>query len=233
MPAYRAAPAVNKTADADPSERSRSSRTSTTGCPPGRSAQPTNAPSSAIPASSGTSTLAWPIPPSWERFDRPSRIPPAPAPSRPSPIRSRRARPAPGEGRSAGSSRQASTSPTAITGTLTRNSQRQLSQLSITPPITGPRIGPSASGRLTAAIRLLLARPPAALTARVCISGKIRPAAKPCTTRKPIRLASFQATAHRTDPTDEEQQRRHPDPLAAPPASAHPVTGIATAIASR
>ena len=65
------------------------------------------------------------------------------------------------------------------------------------------------------------------------MSGKIRPAAKPCTTRNPIRLASFQATAHRTDPTTKSTsaaiQTRLPPHLA----SAHPVTGIATAIASR
>ena len=118
-------------------------------------------------------------------------------------------------------------------GTLTRNSQRQLSQLRITPPITGPRIGPSASGRLTAAIRLLLARPPAARTARVCISGKIRPAAKPCTTRKPIRLASFQASAHRTDPVTKSTSAASHRRLPPHRLSAQPVTGIATAMASR
>jgi hypothetical protein len=116
---------------------------------------------------------------------------------------------------------------------LTRNSQRQLSQLRITPPITGPRIGPSASGRLTAAIRLLLARPPAALTARVCISGKIRPAAKPCRTRKPIRLASLQASAHRADPATKSTSAAIQTRLPPHRLSAHPVTGIATAIASR
>ena len=83
------------------------------------------------------------------------------------------------------------------------------------------------------AIRLLLARPPAALTPRVCISGKISPAAKPCRTRKPIRLTSLHDTAHRTDPTTKSssaaiQARWPPHRL-----SAHPVTGIATAIASR
>ena len=46
-------------------------------------------------------------------------------------LTSSRARRAEGPGRSAGSSRHANTSPTAITDTLTRNSQRQLSQLGI------------------------------------------------------------------------------------------------------
>jgi hypothetical protein len=169
----------------------------------------------------------------FARFVRPSRIPASAGVSRTSPITSRRTRPAAGSGRSEGSSRQASTNPAAITGTLTRKSQRQLSQLSITPPITGPSIGPSASGRLIVAIRLLLARPPAALTPRVCISGKIRPAPKPCRTRKPIRLAAFQDSADRTDPATKItsaaiQARLPPHRL-----SAHPVTGITTAIASR
>jgi hypothetical protein len=129
--------------------------------------------------------------------------------------------------------RQASTRPTAITGTLTRNSQRQLSQLRITPPITGPRIGPSASGRLTVAIRLGLARPPAAFTPRVWIRGKISPAAKPCSTRKPIRLVSLQGAAHRTEPSTKSTSAAIQTRLPPHRLCAHPVIGIATAIASR
>src|ERR1700722_16819664 len=139
----------------------------------------------------------------------------------------------PGSGGAGGSSRQASTRPTAITGTLTKNSQRQLSQLRITPPITGPRIGPSASGRLTVAIRLGLARPPAAFTPRVWIKGKISPAAKPCSTRKPIRLVSLQDRAHRTEPSTKSTSAAIQTRLPPHRLSAHPVIGIATAIASR
>lgn len=116
---------------------------------------------------------------------------------------------------------------------LTRNSQRQLSQLRITPPTTGPRIGPSASGKLTVAIRRLLARPPAALTPRVCISGKISPAAKPCKTRKPIRLVSLHASPDSTDPTAKSTSAAIQTCLPPHRLSAHPVVGTATAIASR
>jgi hypothetical protein len=80
---------------------------------------------------------------------------------------------------------------------------------------------------------LLLARPPAARTASVCISGKIRPAPKPWNTRKPIRLASFQLAAHSTDPTTKIDSAIIQARLPPSRASAQPVTGMATASASR
>jgi hypothetical protein len=120
-----------------------------------------------------------------------------------------------------------------MSGTFTRNSQRQLSQLRIRPPITGPRIGPSAIGRLTAAMSRLLTRPPAARTASVCISGKISPAPKPCSTRKPIRAPSLHAAAHSAEASTNTSSaaihtRRPPQRR-----SAQPVTGIVTAMATR
>ena len=50
--------------------------------------------------------------------------------------------------------------PTMQNGTLTQNSQRQSSQLRMIPPMVGPRIGPSAAGRLTIAIRRPRPAPP-------------------------------------------------------------------------
>ena len=90
--------------------------------------------------------------------------------------------------------------PTTQNGTLTQNSQRQSSECRITPPTTGPRIGPSTTGRLIMAIVRPRLRPRAACMTRVDSSGSIRPPPMPCTTRKPIRLGAFQARLHRIDP---------------------------------
>lgn len=75
--------------------------------------------------------------------------------------------------------------------------------------------------------------PPAALTASVCISGKISPAPKPCSTRKPIRLAPFHAAAHSTEASTNSTSAAIQTRLPPQRRSAHPVTGIATATASR
>lgn len=118
-------------------------------------------------------------------------------------------------------------------GTFTRNSHCQLSELRMTPPMMGPRIGPIASGRLTVAMSFGLAFPPDARTARVCSSGKIRPAANPWSTRKAIRLVSFQASEHSTDPTTKSTSAVIHRRLPPMRFSAQPVIGMATAIARR
>ncbi len=82
-------------------------------------------------------------------------------------------------------------------------------------------------------ISLLLAFPPEARTARVCISGKISPPPKPCRTRKPIRLEAFHASAHSTDPATNTSSAAIQVRLPPHRLSAQPVIGIATAIASR
>ena len=177
-----------------------------------------NAPSSAIPASSGTSTPAWPIPPSSERFDRPSRIPASAGASRTSPVTSRRARPAPGDGRSAGSSRQASTSPTAITGTLTRNSQRQLSQLRITPPMTGPRIGPERQRQADRGDQVAAGAPARGPDGQGLHQREDQAGGEALHDPEADQAGVVPGQCAQDRSGDEEHQRGHPDTFAAPPA---------------
>jgi hypothetical protein len=109
----------------------------------------------------------------------------------------------------------------------------------MTPPSTGPRIGPTSIGRLTVAVTRPndgVLPPPAARAvriARVCISGKIRPAPAPCTTRKAIRLSAFQAAANSAEPVTNRVsaaiQSRLPPNRACP----QPTSGITTPRASR
>ena len=61
----------------------------------------------------------------------------------------------------------------------------------------------------------------------------VGPAAKPCRTRKPIRLVSLQDRAHRTEPSTKSSSAAIQTRLPPHRLSAHPVIGIATAIASR
>ena len=70
-------------------------------------------------------------------------------------------------------------------------------------------------------------------TVATAASRKIRPAPKPWSTRNPIRLASFQDTEHRTDPTTKITSAAIHARLPPQRASAQPVTGIATVSASR
>ncbi|MNI65609.1 hypothetical protein D3C73_1211240 [compost metagenome] len=69
----------------------------------------------------------------------------------------------------------------------------------MTPPRTGPRMGPSRVGMPiieTTRPRLL----PADRTSTVCRVGIRIPAPMPCSSRKTIRLPGFQAKAHKIEP---------------------------------
>ncbi len=198
MGPYSEAPDKNSTADDEASPRRRSRPTSSRARSGRRSDVTAKAMSSAAPPTSGSQTSVRPKPPSLLTLDRPNKMPTNAGVSSPRPRRSSRARPV---GPSVGRNRQASTSPTTQNGTLTQNSQRQSSWLKMMPPITGPRIGPRAAGRLTTAISLPSERPPAAWTARVAISGIISPPPMPCTTRNAIRLGALHARLAAIEPT--------------------------------
>ncbi len=108
----------------------------------------------------------------------------------------------------------------------------------MTPPRTGPRIGPTAIGRLTVAVtRPSELAPPgterAARMARVISSGKIMPAPAPCSTRKAIRLSAFQATEHSAEPATKMVSAAIQSRLPPNRAWAQPTTGITTPRASR
>ena len=121
------------------------------------------------------------------------------------------------------------------TGTFTRNSQCQLSSLRMRPPMTGPRMGPRATGTVTTAIILPMPfmRPPAACTASDCMSGNMIPAPRPWITRNAMRLPASHAVAQRIEPSRKTLsamiQRRFPPTRDC----AQPTRGIATARASR
>lgn len=114
-----------------------------------------------------------------------------------------------------------------------RKSHRQLSQFRITPPSTGPRIGPSAVGIDTRAMTCPSATPRLADTRIDIISGMISPAPRPCRTRNAMSDGASHATAHKTEPSRKIsspaiQATRDPNRVAAQPAN-----GTATASASR
>ena len=88
----------------------------------------------------------------------------------------------------------------------------------MSPPIVGPRIGPSAAGRLTTAISRPSPAPPGTCwMARVAISGIIMPPPMPWTTRNAIRLGASQARLQAIERGEEDGEGDHPQPLAADP----------------
>ncbi len=148
-----------------------------------------------------------------------------------SPTRSSLGRPV---GGSFGSTRHASTRPTTQNGTFTQKSQRQSSQFRMSPPMVGPRIGPSAAGRLmTAMSRPRLTPRGTCWIASVAISGIIRPPPTPCSTRKAMRLVALQARLHAMEATRKIVSAIIQSRLPPMRACAQPTTGIVTPSASR
>ena len=114
-----------------------------------------------------------------------------------------------------------------------RNSQRQDSQLSTSPPSTGPRIGPSAAGMLMLAIVRVLDLGSTCCMASVCISGSIAPAPMPCRIRKAMSNSAFQALAHRTEPSRNRPRANNQSRLPPNRPWAQLTNGIVIARASR
>jgi hypothetical protein len=90
--------------------------------------------------------------------------------------------------------------------------------------MTGPRIGTTATGRLTVGISRPSRFGPAARVISVVSNGSIRPPPAPCSTRKPIRLATFQAAPDAIEPMRKtlrlkSQTVRPPNRLSAQPLS--------------
>ena len=100
-------------------------------------------------------------------------------------------------------------------GTLIQNMNRQFRWVRITPPTSGPRMGPAVNG----SIAMLTVRP-SALPAAACImsvpmAGINKPPPNPWTTRQTIREAAFQARADPTDATRNKAEGEDPRPSAA------------------
>ncbi len=116
---------------------------------------------------------------------------------------------------------------------FTRKSQRQLATLRMRPPSTGPRMGPSAVGRVTVAMTRPISRPFAACMISVAMSGIMIPPPMPCTTRKAISAGAFQASALSTEPSRNTASAPIHRRLPPTRAWAHLVSGIVTKTASR
>src|ERR1700733_2469995 len=105
--------------------------------------------------------------------------------------------------------------------------------LMIRPATTGPKIGTTTIGRLTALISRPICFWPAACTSSVVSSGTIRPPPMPCTTRNAIRLPMFHAAPEATEParngaSENAQTSRPPNR-----ARAQPLSGMTMANESR
>ncbi len=210
--------------------RCRSRTRSTSAVSRRRVAQRVNATRRARPTASGAQTSGRAKPSVRLALLRPYSTPTTAGESSRSPTRSSRAVPT---GPSAGMNRHARTSPTTANGTFTQNSHGQLPAPRIRPPITGPRIGPSAVGSDATAMSLPTSRPPAACISSVVSNGIIAPAPTPCTTRKAMRLGASHASEHSTLPTRNTtsaaiQRRRPPTRFCS-----HPTRGTVTPMARR
>ena len=117
--------------------------------------------------------------------------------------------------RRAGSIRAASASATTPTGRLTKKIQRHEKLSTISPPITGPRIGPSSVGTPITLITRPIRCGPAAWARIACPIGMIMPPPKPCRTRKTISDVVLHASPHSVEPTRNSVDRQHPHALAA------------------
>ena len=103
----------------------------------------------------------------------------------------------------------------------------------ISPPITGPRIGPSSVGTPITLITRPIRCGPAAWARIACPTGRIMPPPKPCSTRNTISDSVLHASPHSTEPAmNSETDSIH---VVRPPkrSIAHPLSGITVASASR
>ncbi|CAG6390865.1 hypothetical protein SCOCK_10334 [Actinacidiphila cocklensis] len=102
---------------------------------------------------------------------------------------------------SCGIQRRPSISATAPIGTLIRNSQRQDSECSISPPRNGPIAGASTTATPSRAITRPSLPGPTAWPRTVCPAGTSSPAVSPCRTRRPMRTSIDGAAAHSAEIT--------------------------------
>ena len=85
-------------------------------------------------------------------------------------------------------------------GTFTKKIHRHEKLVTMMPPMTGPRMGPSSVGTPMRAMTLFIFSGPALRAMIACPTGMIRPPPKPCRTRKAIREEADQASPHRIEP---------------------------------
>ena len=136
-------------------------------------------------------------------------------------------------GSARGSVRAARASATTPTGMFTKKIHRHEKLSTISPPITGPRIGPSSVGTPITLITRPIRCGPAAWARIACPTGRIMPPPNPWMTRKKISEPVLQASPHNVEPTrnsatDTIHTRRPPNR-----SIDQPVNGITVASASR
>ena len=86
-------------------------------------------------------------------------------------------------------------------GTLTKKIHRQVVPVTMAPPITGPKMGPSRVGTPMMPITRPIRFTPAARAMMVWPTGMSIPPPMPWRTRKAIRLVADQAIPQAADPT--------------------------------
>ena len=127
----------------------------------------------------------------------------------------------------------ASTMPITPTGMFTRKIHGHERKSRITPPMTGPLAGANVVGttRMPAAFeRSCWGK---ARNTIVCETGIRKPPPSPCSARNRIRLSMFHANAQSADPTVKNPSASTKMSFVPKRSPAQPLTGIATATASR
>ena len=139
------------------------------------------------------------MPPWLSVSDNPKTMPASPGESSARPTQS--SRPALARPVSRGRRRAARGRAASEIGTLTRKIQRQDALSTISPPMTGPRIGPSSIGTPTIDITRPTRAGPAVRVRIVMPAGMIMPPPRPCTTRNRMIDSADQARPASTEPT--------------------------------
>jgi hypothetical protein len=115
---------------------------------------------------------------------------------------------------------------------FTKKIQRQETESTMSPPMTGPKIGPSSVGTPMTAITRPSRCGPAVWASALMPSSMIMPPPKPCSTRRKIREPADLARPHSVDPSPNSATETIHTRLAAKRSDIHPVRGITTARAS-
>ena len=103
----------------------------------------------------------------------------------------------------------------------------------MSPPITGPITGPITMGTPMMLMTRPMRRGPAARARIDCPTGSNMPPPMPWTTRKAMRESADQARPHRLEPSTKSPVEYIQIDLAPNRSTAHPVTGVTRASASR
>ena len=196
-----------------------------------RSPWTTNSATSSTPARIGAKAIGCPMPPWLSVSDNPKTMPASPGESSARPTQS--SRPALARPVSRGRRRAARGRAASEIGTLTRKIQRQDALSTISPPMTGPRIGPSSIGTPITDITRPTRRGPAVCASRLIPTGMIIPPPRPCSTLNRISEPADHDTAHSAEPRPKSPTEAIHTGLDPKRSDIQPESGITIASASR